>query len=208
MLILAISLESLCIAPPSAADSDTLEESWVTTVSVGVVSWGDLHNLQPAAGGRFDAIGLTLEGSLHKHLRSWGSADVLFGIDLAGFITESNVPGFYGDFSQRGMYLTPSVRLRYATGEKSHLSLKAGAGWYQVDFAELYCYGQCFEIQEADSADALGAYLGLGVGFADSLAADIKMHFANFGDVAGLGGNAGSLAGPIITVNIGWQFTN
>jgi len=187
---------------------------WSGTTTVGLMTWSDLKNLEPAVGGGFDSLGLVLEFAGHKRVSRWGSADVLVGADFGLFATWSDIPGISEDLRQRGLYLTPSMQIRFGERSGRYLNLGAGLGWYQVDFAELHCdedyfnnnNSVCIEITEPYDESSLGGYLGITGGFRSGFIMGLKVHFADFGTVTGLGPDTGDLKGPIYVLSLGVDF--
>jgi hypothetical protein len=185
---------------------------WSGTVTVGLMTWSDLKDLTPAAGGGFDSLGFVVELAGHKRVSRWGSADVLIGVDFGFSATQSDIPGISEDFTQRGLYLTPSMQIRYGKRSGRYLNLEAGLGWYQVDFAELHCDEDnfnnivCIEITEPYDENSLGGYLGITGGFRGGFIMGLKVHFADFGKVTGLGPDTGDLKGPIYILSLGGAF--
>ena len=185
---------------------------WSGTVTAGLMNWSDLNHLEPAAGGGFDSLGFVVEMAGHKHVARWGAADVLIGVNLGIFATQSDVPGITEDFTQRGLYLTPSMKLRFGERGRRYLNLEAGVGWYQVDIAELICDADhfnnivCIEIAEPYDEDTLGGYLGITGGFASGFIMGLKVHFADFVNVTGLGPDTGDLKAPIYIFSLGGAF--
>jgi len=185
---------------------------WSGTATFGLMTWSDLRDLEPAAGGGFDSLGFVVELAGHKHVARWGSADVLIGVDLGFSATQSDIPGITEDFTQRGLYLTPSMKFRFGERSRRYLNLEAGLGWYQVDFAELICDDDnfnnivCIEIAEPYDEDTLGGYLGITGGFGGGFIMGLRVHFANFGKVTGLGPDTGDLNGPIYIFSLGGAF--
>ena len=188
------------------------QRRWSGTATAGVLIWNDLKDLEPAAGGGFDSVGFVVELAGHKHVARWGPADVLIGVDLGIFATQSDIPGITEDFTQRGLYLTPSMKFRFGERSRRYLNLEAGLGWYQVDFAELICNEDisnnivCIEIAEPFDEDTLGGYLGITGGFGGGFIMGLKVHFADFGKVTGLGPDTGDLKGPIYIFSLGGAF--
>ncbi len=176
------------------------------------MTWSDLRDLEPTDGGDFDSVGFVVELAGHKHVACWGSADVLIGVDLGFSATQSDIPGITEDFTQRGLYLTPSMKFRFGERSRRYLNLEAGLGWYQVDFAELICYDDnfnnivCIEIAEPYDEDTLGGYLGITGGFGSGFIMGLKVHFADFDQVTGLGPDTGDLKGPIYIFSLGAAF--
>ncbi len=176
------------------------------------MSWSDLNHLEPAAGGGFDSLGFVVEMAGHKYVARWGPADVLIGVNLGIFATQSDVPGITEDFTQRGLYLTPSMKFRFGERGRRYLNLEAGLGWYQVDIAELICSNDifnntvCIEIAEPYDKSTLGGYLGITGGSGGGFIMAFKVHFADFGKVTGLGPDTGDLAGPIYIFSVGGAF--
>ena len=185
---------------------------WSGTATIGLMTWSDLKDLEPAVGGGFDSLGLVVELAGHKRVSRWGSADVLVGADFGLFTTESDIPGISEDFTQRGLYLTPSMQIRYGERSGRYLNLEAGLGWYQVDFAELHCDEDnfnnivCIEITEPYDENSLGGYLGITAGFRSGFIMGLKVHFADFGTVTGLGPDTGDLKGPMYILSLGGAF--
>ena len=185
---------------------------WSGTATFGLMTWSSLRNLEPAAGGGFDSLGFVVEFAGHKHVTRFGSADVLIGMDFGIFATQSDIPGITEDFTQRGLYLTPSMKFRFGERSRRYLNLEAGLGWYQVDFAELICNEDifnnivCIEIAEPFDEDTLGGYLGITGGFGGGFIMGLKVHFADFGEVTGLGPDTGDLKGPIYIFSLGGAF--
>ncbi len=185
---------------------------WSWTATVGLMTWSGLKDLKPAAGGAFDSLGFIVELAGHRHVARWGSADVLIGVDLGISATQSDIPGITEDFTQRGLYLTPSMKFRFGERSRRYLNLEAGLGWYQVDFAELICEDDifnnivCIEIAEPFDEDTLGGYLGISGGFGGGFIMGLKVHFADFGEVTGLGPDTGDLKGPIYIFSLGGAF--
>ena len=185
---------------------------WSGTATFGLMTWSDLKDLEPDAGGGFDSLGFIVELAGHKHVTRWGSADVLIGVDLGIFATQSDIPGNTEDFTQRGLYLTPSMKFRFGDYGRKYLNLEAGLGWYQVDIAELICDEDhfnnivCIEIAEPYDEDTLGGYLGITGGFGGGFIMGLKVHFADFGKVTGLGPDTGDLKAPIYIFSLGGAF--
>ena len=185
---------------------------WSGTATFGLMTWSSLRNLEPAAGGGFDSLGFVVEFAGHKHVTRLGSADVLIGVDFGIFATQSDIPGITEDFTQRGLYLTPSMKFRFGERSRRYLNLETGLGWYQVDFAELICNDDnfnnivCIEIAEPFDEDSLGGYLGISGGFGGGFIMGLKLHFADFGRVTGLGPDTGDLKGPIYIFSLGGTF--
>ncbi len=185
---------------------------WTGTATFGLMTWSSLRNLEPAVGGGFDSLGFVVEFAGHKHVTRFGSADVLIGMDFGIFATQSDIPGITEDFTQRGLYLTPSMKFRFGERSSRNLNLEAGLGWYQVDFAELFCDEDvfnnivCVEIAEPFDEDTLGGYLGISGGFGGWFIMGLKVHFADFGKVTGLGPDTGDLKGPIYIFSLGGAF--
>jgi hypothetical protein len=205
-----IVLLFLALVPAYADEVPESEDfgRWNWSASIGAASWSDLSDLQITGAGQFDSMGFALELAAHKHITRWGSADVLAGVDLGLFTTDSDVPGLLEQLTQRGLYLTPSVKLRFGERARRYWNLEAGAGWYNTDFAELDCDGGsiCAELRAPFNSDAVGGYLGLSGGFGRWFIAGLKVHYADFGPVRGVGTVSGDLKGPIYIFSLGGAF--
>jgi len=206
---LILPVIAICAADESASQAPG---HWSGTATFGLITWSDLKDLEPDAGGGFDSLGFIVELAGHKHVARWGSADVLIGVDFGISATQSDIPGNTEDFTQRGLYLTPSIKFRFGERSRRYLNMEAGLGWYQVDIAELICDEDtfnnivCIEIAEPYDEDALGGYLGISGGFGGGFIMGLKVHFADFGKVTGLGPDTGDLKGPIYIFSLGGAF--
>ncbi len=206
----------LCLSVWSMAHADPLETAkspWEWGFGIGVTSWADLADVQSSLGGDFDQYGYALDMSVHRRVQI-GHSTLLLGADLGFFSAESGIPGVFEDLIQRGVYLTPSMKLRFGDSGRGHVDLEAGAGWYNTDFAELNCENQgtiiggpvCTEINESFDANAFGGYLGIRGSFNKWFSASLRAHFADFGEVTGLPTVSGDLGGPIYTLMFGARF--
>lgn len=201
----------LLMANSAAIAHDVVDNSavkpWLWSISGGITAWENLGNIESFAGESFDDVGLGLEFSFHNRVSKWGSADVLLGVDLGFFATDSNISGIYSDLVQRGLYLTPSVKLGF--GERSRFFLEAGAGWYNVDFAEFSCssiYTYCFEPEAVFDTNALGTYLGFRAPLGRVAFLGFRAHYADFGQVSGVDSAAARLEGPFYSLFVGAGF--
>ena len=64
----------------------------------------------------------------------------------------------------------------------------------------------CIEIAEPYDEDTLGGYLGISGGFGGGFIMGLKVHFADFGEVTGLGLDTGQLKVPIYILSLGGAF--
>jgi hypothetical protein len=195
----------------STAIADDVDDSgavkpWLFSISGGVTAWENLADTESLAGEHFNDVGFGIDFAVHKRVSKWGSVDVLLGVDLGFFATDSNISGIYGDLVQQGLYLTPSVKLGF--GERSRFFLEAGAGWYRVEFAEFSCYYiyACSELEPVFEANALGAYLGFRAPLGRVAFLGLRAHQADFGPVSGAEPAASRLEGPIYTLFVGAGF--
>ena len=209
--IVGLILPVICVCATDES-APSAPGHWSGTATFGLMAWSGLRDLEPAAGGGFDSVGLAVELAGHKHVARWGPAHVLIGVDLGISATQSDIPGITEDFTQRGLYLTPSMKFRFGERSRRYLNLEAGLGWYQVDFAELICDDDnfnnivCIEIAEPYDEDTLGGYLGITGGFGGGFIMGLKVHFADFGEVTGLGPDTGDLNGTIYIFSLGAAF--
>ena len=198
-------------SPPAAVPLSRFD------VALELPIWPSLTDLQPAAGGAYDPIGAGLGGSFHVPIRWSEHGELLVGVD--GFIaaTASNIPGPIEDLLARHLYIGGSVKWLF--GERRNLSLDAGAGYHELDMAEVrYDFWGQYEAEHWNRSRA-GAYLGMtwdaGAGRPDhsgGLSIGIRAHFVDFGRVRdensfypSLGDNAGRLEGPLYMLRIAYS---
>ena len=62
------------------------------------------------------------------------------------------------------------------------------------------------QLADTFNKDILGGYLGISGGFGGWFIMGLKVHFANFGQVTGLGPGTGDLKGPIYILSLGGAF--
>ena len=186
-------------------------------VSLDLPVWPALSDLQPQAGGSFDATGFGLGVSWHFPVAQFTNSELLLGGDLAFAATDSSIPVYYGDMLARQMYLGASAK--WLLGDSRNVSLDAGVGYHEVDVALVdsewwgaleYEYwgkekaslfvGATWDIGAARPNKNSGFFIGL------------RVHFADFGEVYDaqytgpvLGPNAGNLDGPLYLIRIGYS---
>jgi hypothetical protein len=200
------------IGVPADANEATPQSEpagWNWAISIGASSWSDLSGLETTSGQEFDSLGFSLEFGGHKKVARLGFADVLIGADLGFITTDGEIRGVFEAFTQRAMYLTPSVKFRFGERSERYLNLETGLGWYNTDFAELDCNSGsivCTELAAPFDSDAVGMYVGVAGGFGRWFVAGLKVHYADFGEVTGIGSVAGDLRGPIYVFSLGAAF--
>lgn len=211
--VTSFALSALLLAHAPAHADDKAEAGpigrWLWSISIGASAWSDLADLDSSSGRRFDSLGFVLELAGHRRVGRWGAADVLLGGELGLFTTDGDIPGTLEDYTQRGLYLTPSVKFRFGERRSRYLSLEAGLGWYSTDFAELLCGSNgsiCVELNAPFESDTLGMYLGLGAGFGRWFVTGLRVHYADFGRVTGIGSIEGNLNGPFYLFTLGAAF--
>lgn len=182
---------------------------WHYSASIGVANWPALTDVQSTSGGGFDSSGYAIELGAHKAMWQIGSADVLLGLDLGLFANDGDISGTLEELTQRGLYLTPSVKFRFGEFGHKYVDVETGIGYYETDFAELNCDvdgALCFELDDPYNSSAVGGYLGVTAGFGHWFTTGLKVHFADFGSVGNVPGVSGSLSGPIYVLSIGGTF--
>ena len=205
-------LTLLGVAPFASADAAAqFERGGRAEIWLNVTSWPALREIEPAAGGLFDATGFGLGGGVWIVLRQFERSELLWGID--GFIAanESNIEGIFDELLARQLYLGGS--LKWALGEERSYSLDAGLGYHLVDMAEVGDYGSGIE-REVWETSRTSAYLGAtwdlppaSLGSRGRWMLGIKAYFADFGTVNGpgpVGPDAGRLDGPLYTLQVGY----
>jgi hypothetical protein len=196
------------------------------SIMLGAVYWPNLGEVDPSQAGfnpqqfgKFKTWGFNIEFAYHYLTTNWLDRDVWMGLDFGFFFNENKgeltlifLPSgetVDGEIGSRGLYITPSLKWFIWGQRGSHrLYLGAGAGYYLLDFAELYPFGEGGEIFEEST---LGGYLSVGVRFPISkdnpesiaVALESKVHFADFGELAP---GTGDIKGPIYLFQLGITF--
>ncbi len=211
--LIQIMVVALMLAGYAAEADDTVEgdeaRAWLWSISGGAVGWANLGRIESAAGGGFDEFGFGAELSGHMQVAKWGKVDVLLGVDLGVTTIDSDIHGIYNDLAQRGLYLTPSVKLGF--GERARTFFEAGAGWYNTDFSETSCipfiyYYSCEELDAPFVANTVGGYVGFRVGVGNAAFISVRAHQADFGQVSGIDAPATTLTGPFYSLFVGLSF--
>lgn len=186
---------------------------------IAATNWQGLHDLEPAAGGSFDQIGIGLGAAAHWPVRQLGGGEIMLGVEGAVMATESDVPVYLGDLMARNGYLALSAKWMF--GKTRALALDAGLAWHLLDIAQLDSDYYPFVEFESWEDRALGPFLGvtwdLGAGKPEKtrgLSFGLKAHFVDFGTVRDedvfiapvLGPDAGRLNGPVYLLQIGYRW--
>ena len=197
------------------------------TAALGAVYWPNLADVDPSQAGydpsqfgQFKEWGFNIEIAYHYLATTMLDRDLWIGLDFGMFYNENKgqataliLPSgeiITGDIGSRGMYLTPSLKW-FVLGQRgsTRLYLGAGAGYYLLDFAELFgWWGQGGELYEDSD---FGGYVSVGVRFPVSdvssetaaVILETKVHFADFGEFAP---NTGQIKGPIYMFQVGLTF--
>jgi hypothetical protein len=221
----AIQMLSLfvCILLPMQLLADDDDESGRSALDInryqarlmlGVTHWNGLSDIDTGGNGSFDEYGFNLEFSVHGRVTEVFGRDLLVGADLGLWSHESDVFAVQEDLTVRGLYLTPSLRLVFGSPRSTRVNLETGAGLYMVDFTEIIDSGYYYvEGEEKFDSSALGGYVGVSAdipvnmwGTELDVSVATKVHFADFGEVEGLGPEPTNLNGPIFMLQAGVAF--
>lgn len=188
-------------------------------VSLDLLVWPSLTDLQPQSGGSFDSLGFGLEGSWHTPVAHFKNSELMLGIDGMIGGTDSGINATYDQLIARQFYLGGSVK--WAFGDARNIALDAGIGYHQVDMADVsYSWWTTYE-NEHWSAEAASSFVGftwdIGAGTpgkSSGLSLGLRVHFVDFGTVSdadrygiypALGPDAGTLEGPLYMIKIGYS---
>ena len=188
-------------------------------ISLDLLVWPSLTDLQPASGGSFDSLGFGLSGSWHVPIAKFANSDVFLGIDGMFGGTDSGINATYDQLIARQFYLGGSVK--WAFGDARNVALDAGIGYHQVDMADVsYSWWTTYE-NEHWSGEAASWFIGatweVGAGRpgkSSGLSLGLRVQFADFGTVSdtdrlgifpALGPDAGDLDGPLYILRIGYS---
>jgi hypothetical protein len=186
-----------------------VDSNWRFRLNFGFGIWESQHNLNEAGIGEFDEGPVTLEIGVDYRLSEWGNVDIYLGLDAGLLTTESDIPGQYTSPTSDAGYLLPSLALYFGNPESPRFNFRAGGGRYSVEFSEVVDY---YNFNRNFSESAFGTFAGAGIDFPmgitrrNSITLDSRVHFVDFGEVEQLGPTAGTLEGPIWTVQLGWAF--
>lgn len=123
------------------------------------------------------------------------------------FGTDSNIVFLTEDLTQRALYLTPNLSVRFGPRDKNYLMFKTGIGWYKVDFAELDCdVSPCAELSDPFDESAFGGHVDVIGGLGRWLIVGLGVHYADFGEVPGFPEDGNRVKGPIYQFTVGFAF--
>jgi hypothetical protein len=217
---LAVAPLLASLAAPSfgqQTEEEPLGSRWA--VSLDMLIWPALTDLEPVSGGSFDSVGFGLGVSWHAPVAQFASSELLFGID--GWIggTDSGVNATYGQLIARQFYLGGSVK--WAFGEARNVQLDAGIGYHQVDMADIsYSWWTSIENEHWGGEAAsgfVGATWDIGAGKpgkSSGFSLGFRVQFSDFGQVSdtdrlgirpALGPDAGDLNGPLYVLKVGYS---
>jgi hypothetical protein len=196
------------------------------SIIIGAVYWPNLGGVDPSQAGfnprqfgKFKTWGYSIELAYHYLATTWLDRDLWIGLDFGFFFNENKgeltlifLPSgetVSGEIGSRGMYITPSLKW-FVWGQRGspRFYLGAGAGYYMLDFAELYPFGEGGEIFEEST---IGGYLSAGIRFpisknspeSTAIILESKVNFADFGELAP---GTGDIKGPIYLFQLGITF--
>ena len=187
--------------------SPNVIENWHFGFGLGLSAWGDLADLEDSNGDSFNDVGFVIDMSAHRRVGSGMDRELLFGVDIGGYSTESDIEGLFEDYTQRLIYVTPSVR--YRLSKRHRIFGELGAGWYDVDFAEVDCSSGaflCTDLVVPFDASTLGGFVGLRAYPHPNVYVNLRAHFADFGTVTGTDIAEEKLGGTAITLVAGMSF--
>ena len=188
-------------------------------VSLEMPMWPALQDLQPISGGGFDSVGFGFGGSWHVPVSQYANSDVLVGVDGWIAATDSNIEGQIGSLLARHLYL--GVSAKWLFGDSRNVSLDAGAGYHELDIAQVDAEWYGALEREHWTRSRAGAFVGatwdIGAGrpeHAGGLSLGFRVHFVDFGSVFDrgslfmpslLGADAGDLDGPLYMLRIAYS---
>lgn len=210
VMILFASLMPI-LASGDNADNQQIYGTNEYGIWLGALSWPDLSDAETANGESFDDLGFVLGLSWQHDWRRWHNADVVSGVSTALFSTSSDVRGNSDDLIQRGIFVTPTLGLRYGERSKTYAQIQIGAGWYNMDIAELDCDSDeflCQEVEEQFSSNQFGGFIGLRAGHGKGWFIELQTHFADFGELTGVQLENADIGGPFYMLNIGYSWRN
>jgi hypothetical protein len=218
--ILIALLLGISLAVPVLAQDDAPPSSgsrW--DISLELPVWPGLQDLQPAAGGSFDAVGFGLGASWHWPVAQFTSSELLLGLDGWVAATDSGVAGNFADVLARQFYLGGSMK--WVIGNARNLSLDVGLGYHELDMAQVQSDWRGAREFEHWSKSKAGTFIGgtwdIGRGRPGKdhgLSLGLRIYFADFGRVYDqnnlsyartLGPDAGNLSGPLYMMRIAYS---
>jgi hypothetical protein len=192
-------------------------------IGIGFDVWPDVGDLRALAPGDFDSTGFTIELSAHWPRAKPRPRNLMFGIDFGVFTNDSDITHVREDIISRGLYITPSIKLPIGDSDRRRYYFDTGLGYYMVDVAEVetYKFGGYSE-DELWENSSFGGYIGATVDFGlrsrerrGGFTMGAKIHWFDLGnvhdedpffDIDTLGQNAGTLGGPVYSIQFGYVF--
>jgi hypothetical protein len=211
------ALELTALTPVALAQQADAPEVPVFRIggTLGPSIWPALADLDPDLGGDFDRTGFAAEMGVHGGGWRIGPAHLYLGADIGFTGHGSDVEGIVEreDLYASLLFVTPSLKARFASGGRASWTLDAGIGYYDVsvDEWEEDCDWDC-DTREYYDDSAIGGYVGIGMEFALGstekplwLVASAKAHLPGLDDPDELEAG-GDLDGPIYVLSIGLAF--
>ena len=216
---LIVTLLAVFTSPILAQQTSQTQYGSRWAVSLDLLVWPSLTDLQPQSGGSFDSLGFGIEASWHAPVAHFENSELLLGIDGMIGGTDSGINATYDQLIARQFYLGGSVK--WAFGDTRNIALDAGIGYHQVDMADVsYSWWTAYE-NEHWRGEAASSFVGftwdLGAGKPgkqSGLSLGLRVHFVDFGTVSdsdrfgiypALGPDAGTLEGPLYMIKIGYS---
>jgi hypothetical protein len=184
---------------------------WNLEVAATYASWDSLGDLDPLGrGGPFETEGPGWEASIESSLTRWGSG-ILFGgftVGMAGFNSDVFLEGFPDGNALDLTYAV--VTLTWRLGERGNrfFDIDAGIGSYYANSLYIDCTAipECFDAES--SVNRAGGYIGASGSVWRGLKIGARVHYADFGVIGSIGPESGTLEGPMLTIQVGWEFGN
>jgi hypothetical protein len=186
-------------------------------VWLALSGWSGLADIEPVAGGSFDAAGYGIGAAAHWPVKTFNGSELLLGIEGAVMAHDSNVPVYLDDFLARDAYV--GVSAKWLLGDARNVSLDAGLAYHLLDMAQLDTnyYGAEFQNWEESAAGIfVGGTWDVGAGKpgnSSGVSLGLRAHFVEFGTVRDrdsfirpvLGDDAGAISDPLVVVQIGYR---
>ena len=214
-LVFGVLAAGLVWAQPDASTSSKLPvdfgDYWNAELALTYTFWDSLGDLDPAgSGGPFETEGVGFDTSIKGSIGRFGSSIVFLGFNfgMAGFDSNVFLEGFPEGSALDLTYAAATLNFRFGDPGQHYVDIDIGFGAYYASNLYIDCVAvpECFSSET--NVTKPGGFIGASWAIWRGLKLSGRVHYADFGTIGSIGPESGTLAGPMYTAQLGWEFGN